>query len=162
VLNFGITFFITIVNLLVLFLVLRKLLFKPVISFMDARAKKIKDTLADAAALKGNAERNASHYEELMSKADAEAERRVREGEERAKDEAKALLEKAQSEASELRRRGEEAAEREREKAIQELADDIAALSAEVAGKLVGRAAEAEDARAAQALVRELEAGRAR
>ena len=161
-LNFTVTFFITIFNLLVLFLVLRKLLFKPVTKFMDARAKKIKDALSDAAIMKGQAEELQSRYDALMSGADAEAERLVKEGEERAKDEAKVLLEKAQAEAAETRRRGEEAAEREREKARQELLGDIAALATEVAGRLVGREAKAEDARAAESLVRELEAARAR
>jgi F-type H+-transporting ATPase subunit b len=162
VLNFTVTFSITILNLLVLFLVLRKLLFKPVTKFMDARAKKIKDALSDAAIMKGQAEELQSRYDSLMSGADAEAERLVKEGEERAKDEAKVLLEKAQAEAAETRRRGEEAAEREREKARQELLGDIAALATEVAGRLVGREAKAEDARAAESLVRELEAARAR
>ena len=84
-----------------------------------------------------------------MAKADEEAERLVKEGEDRAREESKALLDKALADAAEARRRGEEAAEREREKARQALAGDIAALAAEVAGKLVGRAASAEDARAA-------------
>jgi F-type H+-transporting ATPase subunit b len=162
VLNFTVTFFITIANFLVLFLILRKMLFKPVTSFMDARAKKIKDSLAEAQILRGDAEEKAARYESLMAGAEAEAERIVKEGEERAREEAKALLEKAQAEAAAARRRGEEAAEREREKARQELAGDIAAYAAEVAGKLVGREARAEDARAAEALVRELEASRAR
>lgn len=160
-LNFTVTFFITIVNLLVLFLVLRKILFKPVTNFMAARTKKIQDSLNDAAIMKGKAEELQARYDQLMAGADAEAERLVKEGEERAKSEAKALLEKANAEAAEARRRGEEAAEREREKARQELASDIAALAAEVAGKLVGRAAQAEDKRSAELLVRELEAGRA-
>jgi F-type H+-transporting ATPase subunit b len=162
VLNFTVTFFITIVNFFVLFWVLKKLLFKPVTKFMDARAKKIKDSLGEAALLKAQAEEKASHYESLMAAADSEAGRIVREGEERAKEEAKALLEKANAEASEARRRGEEAAELGREKALPELADDIASLAPEVAGKLVGRAAVAEDKRSAEHLVRELEAGRAR
>jgi len=162
VLNFGPSFLITIVNLLVLYFVLRKLLFKPVTNFMDARAKKIKDSIAEAAILRREAEDKAARYDALMSKADAEAERIVREGEERAREESKALLEKAQAEAVEARRRGEEAAEREREKARQELVGDIAALASQVAGVLVGREAKAEDARAAEHLVRELEATRAR
>jgi len=94
VLNFTVTFFITIVNFLVLYLVLRKLLFKPVTNFMDARAKKIKDALSDAAIMKGQAEELAARYEGLMAKADAEAERLVKEGEDRAREEAKASLTK--------------------------------------------------------------------
>jgi F-type H+-transporting ATPase subunit b len=156
-----VTFFITIVNLLVLYLVLKRLLFKPVTNFMDARAKKIKDALSDAAIMKGKAEEMAALYEGLMANAEAEAERLVKEGEERARAEAKALLDKAQADAVEARRHGEEAAKLEREKALQELAADIAAFATEVAGKLVGREGSAEDARAAERLVRELEAGRA-
>jgi F-type H+-transporting ATPase subunit b len=162
VLNFTVTFFITIVNFLVLFLVLRKLLFKPVTNFMEARAKKIKDSLAEASILSKEAEEKAARYEALMANADAEAERIVKEGEDRSREEAKAILEKAQAEAVEARRRGEEAAEREREKARQELVGDIAALAAEVAGRLVGREAKDEDARSAERLVRELEAARGR
>jgi len=161
VLNFSVTFLITIANFFVLFLVLRKLLFKPVTNFMEARAKKIKDSLGEAAILKAQAEEKAARYETLMATADAEVARIVKEGEDRAREEAKALLDKANAEAAEARRRGEAAAELEREKGRQELAGDIAALAAEVAGKLIGRAAAAEDKRAAEVLVRELEAGRA-
>lgn len=161
-LNFTVTFFITIANFFVLFLVLKKLLFKPVTNFMDARAKKIKDSLGEAAILKEQAAEKAARYETLMATADAEAGRIVKEGEDRARDEAKALLDKAVADASDARRRGEEAAQLEREKALQELASDIAGLAAEVAGKLVGKAAQAEDKRSAEHLVRELEAGRAR
>jgi F-type H+-transporting ATPase subunit b len=161
VLNFSVTFLITIANFFVLFLVLKKLLFKPVTNFMEARAKKIKDSLGEAAILKAQAEEKAARYETLMATADAEVARIVKEGEDRAREESKALLDKANAEASEARRRGEAAAELEREKARQELAADIAALASEVAGKLVGRAATAEDKRAAEVLVRELEASRA-
>jgi F-type H+-transporting ATPase subunit b len=160
VLNFGVTFLITIANFLVLFLILRKLLFKPVTAFMDARAKKIKDSLAEAAYLKGKAQEEASRYESLMSEAETEAERIVKDGNERAAAEAKALVDKAGADAAAAQRRGEEAAEREREKAMQDLAGDIAKLAVQAAGKLVGREAAAEDLRAAEALIRELEAGR--
>ena len=161
-LNFGVTFLFTIANFLVLFFFFKKFLFKPVLGFMDARTKKIKDSLSDAAIMKGQAEELRSRYESLMAGAESEAERLVKEGEDRAREEAKALLDKAQAEATATRRRGEEAAELEREKARQALAGDIAALAAEVAGRLVGKAAAAEDARAAEQLVRELEGARAR
>ncbi len=161
-LNFGVTFLFTIVNFFVLFLVLKKLLFKPVTSFMDARAKKIKDSLGEASIMRAQAEEKAARYEALMAGADAEAGRIVKEGEDRAKEEAKALIDKANAEAALARRRGEEAAELERVKALQALANDIASLASEVAGKLVGRAAEAEDKRSAERLVQELGASRAR
>ncbi|MGO8695516.1 MAG: ATP synthase F0 subunit B [Rectinemataceae bacterium] len=160
-LSFGVSFFITIVNLLVLYLIFRRFLWKPMTDFMEKRTNKVKNELADAAMTKGKAEEMAKRYDGLLAEADSEAERLVKEGEERAKVEAKAILAAAQADAAELRRRGEEAAAREHEKARQELASDIAELAAEVAARLVGREARAEDARSADALVRELEAGRA-
>ena len=48
-LNFSVTFIITAVNILVLFLILRAVLFKPVTKLMADRAKKVQDTIADAA-----------------------------------------------------------------------------------------------------------------
>ena len=164
-LNFSVSFFITIANLLILFFVLKKLLWKPVTAFMDARAKKIKDDFDSATAMKAQAEEQASRYAELISGADAEAARMVKEGEDRAKEEAKAILERAMSEAVAARRQAEAAAARESERAREALSGDIAKLVTEAAARLAGRdlsAARAEDERAAGEIVRELEAGRAR
>ncbi|HUW41924.1 MAG TPA: ATP synthase F0 subunit B [Rectinemataceae bacterium] len=160
-LNFGVSFFITIINFAVLFLVFRRFLWKPVTNFMESRASKVKGELADAAMTKSKAEEMAKRYDSLLAEADSEAERLVKEGEERAKAEAKSIVEAAQAEAAAARRRGEEAAAREHEKARQALSAEIAALAADIAARLVGREARAEDARSAEALVRELEAGRA-
>jgi F-type H+-transporting ATPase subunit b len=165
VLNFTVSFFITIANLLVLYLVLKKLLWKPVTKFMDARAKKIKDDFDSAAVMKAQAEEKATRYDELMSGADAEAARLVKEGEDRAKEEAKAILEKAMAEAANARRQAEAAAIRESARAREALSGDIAKLVTEAAARLAGRdlsAARAEDERAAGEIVRELEADRAR
>jgi len=162
VLDFSVTFFITILNLLVLYLVLRKLLWKPVTAFMDARAKKIRDDLEGASAAKLAAEASADLYQSLLSEADAEAARLVAEGEERARLEARAIVERAQAEAAESRRQAEAAALREAERAREALAADLGALVAEAAARLAGREALAADEAAADAIVRDLEAGRAR
>ncbi len=161
-LDFTVTFFITIANLLVLFLVLRKLLWKPVTAFMEAREAKIKDRFDEAAMIKGQAEEKSARYDGLLAEAEAEAARIVKEGEDRAKAEAAATLERAQAEAADARRQGEAAALREAEKAREALAGEIARLVAEAAAKLAGREARSEDERAADALVKDLEAGRAR
>jgi F-type H+-transporting ATPase subunit b len=161
-LNFGVSFLITIVNFVVLYFVLRKLLFKPVTTFMKRRADKVRGDLADAAMMKGKAEELAKRYDGLLAVADAEAERLVKEGEERARDSAKDIVTAAQAEAASLRRQGEEAGQAAREKARKDLVGDIAALAAEVAARMAAREAVAADARAAELIVRELEAGRAR
>ncbi len=161
-LQFGVSFLITIINFAVLYLVLRKLLFKPVTAFMRKRSDKVRGELADAAMMKGNAEEMAKRYDALLADADSEAERLIKEGEERAREEAKAILASAQTEATALRRQGEEGAERAREKARADLLGEIAALAVETAARLVARSPEAEDLRAAEFIVRELEAGRAR
>jgi F-type H+-transporting ATPase subunit b len=161
VLNFGVTFFITILNLFILYLILRRLLFKPVTAFMEKRANKVRSDLADAAMMKGKAEEAAKRYDGLLAEADIEAERLVKEGDERAKEEAKRILTAAQAEAAQLRARGEEAAVREAEKAMQALVSEIAGVATAIAARLAAREPAVEDARAAEVIIREMEAGRA-
>ena len=52
--EFFVTVAFTIINVVVLFLILKKLLFKPVTKFMDDRSKKIEDALNMAEEAKKN------------------------------------------------------------------------------------------------------------
>lgn len=73
-LDFTVTFGITIVNLIVLFFVLRFLLFKPVTKFMEARTAKIQGDIDAAAKDKEEAKALFERYEAKLKTAEAEAE----------------------------------------------------------------------------------------
>jgi len=162
VLDFSVTFFITILNLAVLYLALRKLLWRPLTAFLDARARKIREDLEGAEAARLSAEASSDLYRSLLEGAEAEAEAQGKEAEERAREEAKAIVEAARAEAEASRAEARKAAEREAAKAREALAGELASLAAEAAAILAGREAEAADERSAELLLRELGAGRAR
>jgi F-type H+-transporting ATPase subunit b len=72
------TFLVTLVNIGILFLVLRALLFKPVSKFMAERTKKIGDSIAKAEKDKAQAKLLLSQYEDQLKHAEAEAEAIIR------------------------------------------------------------------------------------
>ncbi|MBR5187905.1 MAG: ATP synthase F0 subunit B, partial [Clostridia bacterium] len=61
-------------NLLILYLFLRKLLFKPVKNMIDSRQKEIDDMYADAEKSRGDAALMKADYEEKLSRANEESE----------------------------------------------------------------------------------------
>jgi len=67
-LDFSVTFIITIINLVILFFILRALLFKPVTKFMAERAKRVQDSIDQAEIDKAKAAQLLIEYEEKLKK----------------------------------------------------------------------------------------------
>jgi F-type H+-transporting ATPase subunit b len=161
VLNFTVTFFITIVNIAILVLLLRRLLFKPMQKFMAARAQKIKTELDGAATARSVAEDLKSRYEVLLAEAEHEAEGIVKEAEERGKEEYKTIVARAEAEAAEIRHRAQEQAAFEIRRARDELAAEVASLAIAAASRIAGRSmGGADDLAEAERFVRGVEASR--
>ena len=72
-LDFSVTFIITIVNIIILTLILRAALFKPITKFMAARAKKVQDSIDKADEDEARAQRLLGQYQGKLKNADAEA-----------------------------------------------------------------------------------------
>ena len=72
-LDFSVTFFITIINIAVLYFVLRIILFKPVTKFMADRAKRVQDSINQARQDKSAAQKLLAEYREKLKNAEAEA-----------------------------------------------------------------------------------------
>lgn len=153
---FTVSFFITIANFLVLFFILKRFLWKPVRTTLEKRGAKIKADLADAAFSKGKAEELRIRYEGLISEAEGEADRLMKEAAEQASGDAEALVAGARAEAEAIRLRAEESARKEREASLEALTAEIARIATRAAAMLAGRDATAVDAQAAESIVREL------
>jgi F-type H+-transporting ATPase subunit b len=155
VLNFSVTFFITIVNLGVLYFALKKLLFGKVTKVMEDRAEKVRRDIDEAAANRQGAEELKTRYEALLANAENEAEWVVREAEERGRAEYQRIVAEAEAEASAIKRRAEERAAFELRRAQDELAGEVARLACVVAAKIAGkRIGGSEDEAEAEAFVR--------
>jgi F-type H+-transporting ATPase subunit b len=138
-LNFTVTFFITIANLLFLFFVLRRLLFKPVSSFMAARTKKVKDDIEEANRAKRSALTLELRYKEILEQAEEEALWVKRDAEEEGRLKAEALLVEARKEAQAILDHGKEELAAERLRAEAELKEVAVMIAVSAASKLVAK-----------------------
>jgi F-type H+-transporting ATPase subunit b len=113
------TFLITLVNVGVLFLVLRAILFKPVTKFMEDRAAKIQDAIVQAEKDKNQAKLLFQQYEDQLKNAEGEAEAIIR-----------TARETGQQQADKIIAEGKEAGERILENARRQIeAEQHAALA---------------------------------
>lgn len=161
-LNFSVTFFITIFNITILFLVLKKLLWKPMQKFLDARTRKVKEELDGAATARSVAEDLQKRYETLLAEAEKEAEGLLKEAEERGRVEYKRIVALAEADAAQVRHRAAERAEFELRRARDELAGEIASLALAAASRVAARqVGSADDLSEAEAFIRGLGAKRA-
>lgn len=136
---------ITIVNLLVLFLILRKLLWKPVSKFMENRRQLINDDLDNAKRDREEAQSLLEEHRQLLAQNKGEAakiiDNAVRQADLR-KDE---IIAQAGQETAAMLERAKVEIAQEQAKVMQELRADISSLSVAVAEKMLTRTLTPED-----------------
>ncbi len=137
----------TIINLLLLYLLLKKFLFKPVCDMMDKRAKMIQDEIDAAEAEKAEAMKLKSDYEETLKNARQEAVKITDAAKVRAGKEYDMLLENARAESAKIIADAEESIENERIKAMDGARYEIADLALLAAAKVIRKNADGVDSR---------------
>ena len=126
-------------NLLILYLVLRKLLFKPIKNMIDSRQQEIDDMYSDAEKSRTDAEAMKAEYAERLEGAQAESEEILRTAQRRAELKEEEILRGANAEAARVLERAEEQIELEKKRAINEVKDQVSELAIEIAGAVIGR-----------------------
>ncbi len=127
-------------NFLILFVVLRAWVFRPVMNLLETRRERIAQGLEDArvaAEARANAEKEA---EKILAEAQQEANRRVREATERAEQAAREIRAEAEREAAQIRENALAEAEQAKQEALAELRGQVAELAIAAARKVVGEA----------------------
>ncbi|MBQ8359745.1 MAG: F0F1 ATP synthase subunit B [Oscillospiraceae bacterium] len=135
----------TLLNTLVLFFVLSKLLFKPVMKIIADRQKEIDDLYADADNAKQQAQQLQAQYEGKLSEARQTGERLVKEAVARGQAREEEILQNARSEADAIMAKAEADIAREKKKAVNDAKDEIAGLAMDIAGKVVGSSLDSKD-----------------
>jgi F-type H+-transporting ATPase subunit b len=135
--EFDWTFVFQIANTLILFLFLKKFLFKPVMEFMAAREKEIADSYKEAEDLNTEATDLKNQYLEKISKAEEEGRNIVRDAAKRAEVKAEEIAKEAEAEIVSSREKAKLEIEREKVKAINSLKDDIADIAVLAASKVI-------------------------
>jgi F-type H+-transporting ATPase subunit b len=145
-----------IVSFLVMLVILRAWVYKPVLNMLENRRKTIAQGLEDARIAeeaRANAEKEA---QEILTNAQQQAAERVREATERADEAARAIKTEAESDASEIRGAAHAEAEHSKTQALGELRGQVATLAIAAAQRIIG---EALDERRQHALIEEFFSG---
>ena len=126
----------TIVNILVLFLLLKHFLFKPITEMMESRTAEIENNLKDAEDQKQKASELTAQYEEKLQGAHAEAAQIVSEARQRGQREYDAILKTAGQDAQKEQERARADMEREREEMLRGVQENVTELVLLTASKL--------------------------
>ncbi len=138
---------INIINILVLFVIVRTLAYKPVKKFLDARNEKIQNNINEAEALKLEAQKTVNEGDGIIADAQKKAEDIVTAAESRARQNAAEITARAQAAADETKAKAAADAETAREKLMLSAREDIASLACDMAGKILEREVSVEDNR---------------
>ena len=129
----------TVVNVLVLFLLLRKFLYKPVMNIIEQRQKQVDDALNAAETSQKEAAAALHTAQEKLCHVDTEAAARRTAYEQQAETEKQQLLAEAQKQADAIVAEGKRNAEAERQHKLQEADAQTTALARTLCEKLLER-----------------------
>ena len=115
----------TIINVIILYLLLKKFLIKPVTAIMDKREQMVKQGLEGARAQESQAKELKVKYEEALASAKEESLQLV----EKARGNAQVEYDRILGEADEQAKKIKEAARKDREKAMKEMQSEVAGLA---------------------------------
>ena len=135
----------TVVNVLVMYAVLRKFLFKPVQDVLDKRQKMVDDELANAQDAKTRAEAALAAANDKLHNVDVEAAARREAYEKQAEVEKQQLLADARKQADAIVAAGKASAEAERQSKLREADAQTTALARAMCEKLLARNLTAQD-----------------
>lgn len=131
-----------IINLLVLYLLLRHFLFKPVMGIMEKRRQIIEDGLKNAQDAQDDAMKMKQEYEDALKGAKQESVQIVENARSAAKNEYDRIVAEAGEKAGSIIENAKETVRVERERTMRELQGEIAGLAVASAAKIVGKTAD--------------------
>ena len=126
-------------NLLVLYFVLRKLLFKPVKNMIDSRQQEIDGMYSDAEKSREDADAMKADYEEKISHAKEESEEILKNAVRRAQLREEEILREANDKAARVMKRAEEQVEMEKKRAINEVKNEVSDMAIGIASAGIER-----------------------
>jgi len=146
-LDFTVTFGITIINIIILTVILRTVLFKPVTKFMAERAKRVQDSIDQAEKDKADSRELLEQYQSKLKNADAEADEIIKAARTQAETEAQRIITEGKASAEALTASARRQIEAEQKAAFSRFKLEAAALVMAVSAKLAARDFSSDDDR---------------
>ena len=132
-------------NLLILFLLMRKFLFKPVKTILDKREAEINEAYDEAGKAKSEAENMREEYNARMASAREEAGEIVKNATAVAQTRETEIIADAQAKATFMLQKADADIAQEKKKAVNEIKDDISDMAVDIASKIIEREIDPKD-----------------
>ena len=136
-----------VLNVIILFVVLRLLLYKPVLKFMKKRENTFADKVDELDEREKALIRQKEQYEQMMAEANNEAAAIITKSNEMARDHAREILDNAKEHARDLVLRAKKEIEGEKAQARLDMKSEIADMAVQIAEKVLEREVSQEDNR---------------
>ena len=136
--NTGLIFW-TVVTFLLLMFILHKLAWKPILSAVENRENRIRDSLEKAEKAQKEADERLASYQQMIKNAKKETQQILDKGRKGAESLREEILAKSKDEASRILEKTKKEISLEREKALAEIRNLVVDLSISAASKLVER-----------------------
>jgi F-type H+-transporting ATPase subunit b len=127
----------TLVTFVVLLVLLAKFAFKPIAQALDRRGESIKKSIEDTEKARAEAKKLMDDYQKQLAEARTEAGKIIEEARQLGEKVRKEVVDKSNAEASAAVQRAQEEIQRQKEKGIQEMKDTVAALSVQIASRVI-------------------------
>lgn len=126
-------------NLLILYLLLKKFLFKPIMNMIASRQKEIDDIYSEAESYRSDAEKSKEQYEAKLEGIKQEGEEYLKETVKRARAREEEIIRAADAKAERALQRAQEQIELEKRRAINEVKDEVSGMAIEIAAAVIER-----------------------
>ena len=146
-LDFSVTFIITIINIAILTFILRAILFKPVTKFMAERAKKVQDSINEAGRDKSSAQKLLAQYQDKLKSAQEEASEILNASRKNAEAEAQSIIAEGKVQVDAMVEAARRQIEAERHAMTAQFKMEAAALIMAASARLVQRELSGDDNR---------------
>ena len=138
---------ISLANLLIMFLIIRRFLFKPVQKMLETRRKQVEDVYAEADEKRAAAIGMKQEYEAKLAAAREEADGLVRSAVQTAQKRSDAIVAEASHQASHLKQKAAEEIAQEKQQMLRDVRGEISDIAVSIAGKVVERELNSQDHR---------------
>lgn len=133
------------INLLILMVAFKKVLFKPVMAILEKRRAEIEGHYEEAEKAETAAKTMKADYEEKMAGAREEADRVIRTATESANAMSQSIVSDAREQAGQIKRRAESEIEMERRKAFDEVKGELSGIALDIAQQVIEREVKEKD-----------------
>lgn len=143
-LKFNLNFVFMLINLVILFLLMRRFLFRPIKRTMDKRKELIEQQFKNAEDANAAAEAKMSDYENRIAGVEQEAEAIITDAKKSARAEYDKIIDRAEADAESIKVAAKKQSDEACENQLRKAKEDIAALAIETAEKVLGKSVSAE------------------